>query len=145
MTILGTTSTEICEVMGVKRQAVDKWLLTGPSSDRVAKIGVITEIADILRYRLRNGMPPGVVHRPAAADANRSIPELVTADEHDWLLAGVRLLPCGVNVVVVEISGRFFRVADPDWSNPSANGASALPALTATLVARTQLVSRFIH
>ncbi len=90
MTILGMTSTDIAEVMGVKRQAVDKWLLTGPPSDRVAKIGVIAEIAEILRYRLRDGMPPVVARRRAAAYADRSMLELIAADEHDWLLADVR-------------------------------------------------------
>ena len=90
MTILGLTSADVAAVMGVSRQAVDKWLLTGPPSDRVSKIGVLAEIADILRYRLRDGMPPIVVRRRAAAYGDRSMLEVIAADEHDWLVDDVR-------------------------------------------------------
>ena len=38
--------------MGVTRQAVDKWLLTGPPVERMGKIGVMAGLSDILRYRL---------------------------------------------------------------------------------------------
>lgn len=90
MTILGLTSADVAAVMGVRRQAVDKWLLTGAPSDRVTKIGVIAEIADILRYRLRDGMPPVVVRRQAAAYGDRSMLEVIADDDHDWLLDDVR-------------------------------------------------------
>ena len=74
----------------MKRQAVEKWLLTGPPIERIGKIGVLAEIADILRYRLRDGMPPVVVRRGADAYGGRTMLEVIAQDEHEWLLRSVR-------------------------------------------------------
>jgi len=90
MTTLGLSSGDVAELMGVKRQAVDKWLLAGPPLDRVAKLGTISEIADILRHRLREGMPAVVVRRQATAYGGRAMLDLIASDEHDWLLQSVR-------------------------------------------------------
>jgi hypothetical protein len=76
--------------MGVKRQAVDKWLLAGPPPDRAPKIAAIAEIGDILRHRLREGLPVAVVRRPAEAYGGRTMLEVIAADEHEWLLRSVR-------------------------------------------------------
>jgi len=90
MTTLELTSRDIAELMGVKRQAVDKWLFAGPSVGRYSKIGAISEISDILRYRLRDGMPAIVVRRPADAYGGRTMLEVIAADEHEWLLRSVK-------------------------------------------------------
>ncbi|WP_419842064.1 hypothetical protein [Candidatus Poriferisodalis sp.] len=90
MTNLELTSGDVAELMGVTRQAVDKWLLAGPPVDRSGKIGAVSEIADILRHRLRDGMPPIVARRRAAAYGGRTILELIAADEHDWLLKSIK-------------------------------------------------------
>lgn len=90
MEILELTSGEVADLMGVRRQTVDKWLLAGPPIERTAKIATLAEIADILRYRLRDGMPAVVARRPAEAYGNRSMLDLVTADEEGWLLESVR-------------------------------------------------------
>lgn len=90
MTTLGLSSSEMASLMGVKRQAVDKWLHAGPPIERVQKIGAIAEIADILRYRLRDGMPASVVRRSAEAYGDRSMLELIAEDKHEWLLRSVR-------------------------------------------------------
>lgn len=90
MTTLELSSNEVAGIMGVKRQAVEKWLLAGPPIERTQKIGVLAEIADILRYRLRDGMPAVVVRRPAVAYGNRSMLELVAEGEHEWLLRSVK-------------------------------------------------------
>ena len=89
MTTLDLTSGAMAELMGVSRQAVDKWLASGPPPDRLAKVGTIVKIADILRYRLREGMPPIVARRQAAAYGDRSMLELIAADEHEWLLGDI--------------------------------------------------------
>lgn len=90
MTILDLTSSEMADLMGVKRQAVDKWLLASPPVDRAAKIAVISEIADILHHRLRDGLPAAVARRPADAYGGRSMLELIKNDEHEWLHQSVR-------------------------------------------------------
>ena len=89
MDTLDLNSSAMAEVMGVTRQAVDKWLLSGPPPERLPKIGAIVEIADVLRYRLREGMPPIVARRPAAAYGDRTMLELIASDEHEWLLGDI--------------------------------------------------------
>lgn len=90
MTTLALSSSDVALLMGVKRQAVDRWLLTGPPADRTEKIGAIAEIADILRYRLRDGLPAVVVRRNADAYSGRSMFDLIAQDEHEWLRQSVR-------------------------------------------------------
>ena len=90
MAILDLSSTDVAEVMGVTRQAVEKWLLGGPPSDRREKIGALGEIADILHYRLRPGTPPIVARMTSDAYGDRSMLEMFADGEHGWLLASVR-------------------------------------------------------
>lgn len=90
MTTLELSSSDVGGFMGVKRQAVDKWLLAGPPVDRSGKVGAVAEIADILRHRLRDGMPAVVARRRAEAYGDRTMLELIASDEHEWLLQSVK-------------------------------------------------------
>ena len=90
MKTLELSSTEMAGLMGVTRQAVDKWLQGTPPIERMPKIGAIAEISDILRYRLRDGMPPVVVRRPADAYGGRSMLEVIADDDHEWLRRSVK-------------------------------------------------------
>ena len=90
MTILDLSSRDVAGLMGVTRQAVDKWQLTGPPVERVDKIGAIAEISNILRYRLRAGVPAAVARRKAEAYGGRSMLDLIAEDEHEWLLQSVK-------------------------------------------------------
>lgn len=90
MSTLDLSSSDMADLMGVKRQAVEKWLLAGPPIERIGKIGALAEIADILSYRLRDGMPAVVVRRSADAYKGRSMLEVVADDDHEWLLRSVR-------------------------------------------------------
>ncbi len=90
MSTLDLSSSDIADLMGVKRQAVEKWLLAGPPADRIAKIGALAEIADILSYRLRDGMAAVVVRRSADAYKGRSMLKVIADDDHEWLLRSVR-------------------------------------------------------
>ena len=90
MTTLDLSGRDVAGLMGVTRQAVDKWQLTGPPVERMDKIGAIAEISNILRYRLRDGMPAAVVRRKAEAYGGRSMLDLIAEDEHEWLLQSVK-------------------------------------------------------
>ncbi len=90
MTTLELTSNDMAELMGVNRQAIDEWLSAGPPVDRCEKINTISEIADTLRYRLHAGVPAVVARHRAEAYGNRTMLELITADEHDWLLHSIK-------------------------------------------------------
>ena len=90
MTILDLSSRDVAGLMGVTRQAVDKWQMTGPPVERVDKIGAIAEISTILRYRLRAGVPAAVARRKAEAYGGRSMLDLIAEDEHEWLLQSVK-------------------------------------------------------
>lgn len=90
MEILDLSSGDVAGLMGVKRQAVDKWLLAGPPPERTTKVAAIAEIADLLRHRLREGLPPAVVRRSAEAYGGRSMLDVIADDEHEWLLGSVR-------------------------------------------------------
>ena len=82
MATLALTSGDVAKAMGVTRQAVDKWLRSGIPSERLDRVGALAEIADILRHRLRVGMPAVVARRPADAYAGRSMLEMITDGEH---------------------------------------------------------------
>ena len=90
MRTLELSSTEMAGLMGVTRQAVDKWLQSTPPIERMPKIGAIAEISDILRHRLREGMPPVVARRPADAYGGRSMLEVIVDDDHEWLRRSVK-------------------------------------------------------
>ena len=86
MDTLGLSKSDAAHLMGVSRQAVDKWLVSGPPAERSPKIGAIAELAEILRYRLLPGLPAKVVRRPAEAYGGRTMLDLIANDEHEWLL-----------------------------------------------------------
>ena len=90
MKTLDLSSKDVAGLMGVTRQAVDKWLLGSPPAERMAKIGAIAEISDILRHRLKDGIPPVVARRPAEAYGGRSMLEVIADDEHEWLRHSVK-------------------------------------------------------
>ena len=58
MTIFGLSAAEMGQIMGVTRQAIEKWRLSGPPADRSDRIVTIAEIASILHRRLRAGHVP---------------------------------------------------------------------------------------
>lgn len=86
METLSLSKSDVAKLMGVSRQAVDKWLLAGPPAERAPKIGALAELADILRYRLLPGLPGEVVRRPAPAYGGRTMLEVIADDKHEWLL-----------------------------------------------------------
>lgn len=90
MATLNLSSSDVGNLMGVSRQAVEKWEFTGLPAERAGKIGAIAEIADILKYRLQDGMPALVARREAKAYGGRTMLDLIGQDEHEWLLQSVK-------------------------------------------------------
>ncbi len=90
MGTLNLSSSEVAVLMGVNRPTIDEWLLNGVPSEHAAKLRVLIEIADILDYRLRDGLAPEVVRRPADAYGGRTMLEVISDDEHDWLLQSTK-------------------------------------------------------
>lgn len=90
MEMLDLSSKDMAGLMGVTRQAVEKWLRVGPPPERLGKIAATAGIAGTLRYRLRAGMPPVVVRRPAEAYGGRTMLDVIADDEHEWLLRSLQ-------------------------------------------------------
>lgn len=90
MTTLSLTSSDIAELIGVTRQAVDKWLRSGLPTARLERVGVLAEIADILRHHLRDGMPAIVARRVADAYGGRTMLKMIAEGEHKELLESVQ-------------------------------------------------------
>lgn len=90
MATLDLSRSEVARLMGVKRQAVDKWLLVGPPAERSEKIGALAAIADVLHYRLKVGMPAIVARSEAEGYRGRSMLDLIGEGEHEWLLESVK-------------------------------------------------------
>lgn len=80
----------LADVFRVRRQAVDQWFQRGVPADRQAKLSTLLAIAELLARKLRAGAVPGVTRTAAAAYGNRTMLQMLAADEHDALLADVR-------------------------------------------------------
>jgi hypothetical protein len=88
--VFGLTVTELAGLFGVTRQAASLWLVDGPPAARRAKAASVAAVADILARRLKPARTPGIARKPTAAYGGRCMLELITADEHEWLLESVR-------------------------------------------------------
>lgn len=88
--VFGLNITELGALFGVTRQAAGLWLTDAPPPARRAKAAAVAAIADLLANRLKPARVPGIARRPAAAYGQRSMLEVIAADEHEWLLESVR-------------------------------------------------------
>jgi hypothetical protein len=83
-------TTEIGEILGVSRQAVDKWLFSGIPPDRAARIVAMDEVATVLHRRLRSGYVAAVVRRPAEKFDGKTFLKLFTEGREQEVLDAVR-------------------------------------------------------
>lgn len=83
------TVTQLANLFGVRRQAVEQWLDRGVPPARQPKLVVAHRIADLLERNLRPERIPTVVRAPAQVFGNASILELIAADRHGELLDAV--------------------------------------------------------
>jgi hypothetical protein len=80
----------LAEAFRVRRQAVDQWFQRGVPADRQAKLSSLLALAELLARKLRAGTVPGVARTAAPAYGDRTMLQMIAADEHDALLADVR-------------------------------------------------------
>lgn len=90
MRLFGMDRTELARLFHVKRQAVEQWETRGVPSNRQAKVATILAVGEFLSRKLRAGTLPGVARMRAKAYGDRTMLDLIAADEHEALLAGVR-------------------------------------------------------
>lgn len=79
---LGLSTTELGEIFGVTRQAIEQWRTRGIPPDRRSKVGDLLAVVDLLDRKLKPGRLPLVARRPAGAFGGRSLLELATSKEH---------------------------------------------------------------
>lgn len=79
---LGLSTTELAQVFGVTRQAIEQWKTRGIPADRRSKVADLVAAVDLLDRKLKLGRLPLVARRPATAFGGRSLLELAASDEH---------------------------------------------------------------
>jgi hypothetical protein len=84
------TGTEAGQMFGISRQAFDKWLESGPPSDRLLAIAALSDATDLLERYLKRDRIPVVVRRGSALTGNKSLIELASAGKYDKVLLCVR-------------------------------------------------------
>lgn len=90
MTLFRLSKTELGELFGVSRQAVDQWLARGVPADRQEKLATVCAIADLLERKLKPDRIPGIARRPADAYGGKTMLGLIAEDRQDELLGLVR-------------------------------------------------------
>jgi hypothetical protein len=84
------SKTDLAELFGVRRQAIDGWLRKGVPADRQEKLHTLVALADLLERKLKPGRLPGVARTPADAYGGLTMLEMIEQDRHRELLALVR-------------------------------------------------------
>ena len=84
------SKTDLAELFGVSRQAIDGWLRKGVPAERQEKLHALAAIADLLERKLKPGRLPGVARTPADAYGGLTMLEMIEQDRHRELLGRVR-------------------------------------------------------
>jgi hypothetical protein len=90
MTSFKLSKTDLAELFGVRRQAIDGWLRKGVPAERQEKLHALVALADLLERKLKPGRLPGVARTPADAYGGLTMLEMIEQDRHRELLALVR-------------------------------------------------------
>ena len=90
MDLFALSKTELGSLFGVSGGTIERWQASRVPSDRLAKLGDILALADLLERKLEPDRIAATVRRPADGYGGRSMLDLIAADEHAWLLADVR-------------------------------------------------------
>jgi DNA-binding transcriptional regulator YdaS (Cro superfamily) len=81
---------ELAQMFGVTPSAIGQWVASGIPAARQEKAVTLAQTADVLSRRLQPERLPGIFRKKATAYGDRSMIDLVSADEHAWLLEDVR-------------------------------------------------------
>jgi hypothetical protein len=84
------SKTDLADLFGVRRQAIDGWLKKGVPADRQEKVHTLVALADLLERKLKPGRLPGVARTPADAYGGLTMLEMIERDRHRELLALAR-------------------------------------------------------
>lgn len=90
MQAFGLSKTELGGLFGVRRQAVDQWLVRGVPPDRQDKVATLEALADLFERKLKAGRLAGVARRPADAYGGATMLDLIRQDRHRELLESAR-------------------------------------------------------
>jgi transcriptional regulator with XRE-family HTH domain len=84
--LLGLTNSEVADLFGVSRQAVDQWELSGevPTARR-EKLANLLSVGELLDRKLSPGRLPLVARRSADAYGGLTMLEMVASDRHSEL------------------------------------------------------------
>jgi hypothetical protein len=84
------SKTDLAELFGVRRQAIDGWLRKSVPAERQEKLQALIALADLLERKLKPGRLPGVARTSADAYGGLTMLEMIEQDRHRELLALVR-------------------------------------------------------
>jgi DNA-binding XRE family transcriptional regulator len=88
--VLELSRTELAQLFGVRRQAIEQWEARGVPGERQVKLATLGAIVDVLAAKLKPERIPGVVRRPAAAYGERAILDAIAADDETLVLDQLR-------------------------------------------------------
>ena len=90
--VWGLSQSEAARVFGVSRQAVSKWLASGPPAERAEAVADLAAATDVLVHHLRRDRIPAVVRRSAPRLGDKSLMELLGAGDSSDVLTACRAM-----------------------------------------------------
>jgi predicted transcriptional regulator len=88
--VWGVSASEASRLFGVSRQAVSKWLVQGVPSERIVTVANLAAATDLLVRYLKPDRVPATVRRKASRLGDRSLLDLVAADDSHGVLEACR-------------------------------------------------------
>lgn len=90
--VWGLSQSEAARLFGVSRQAVSKWLASGPPAERAEAVADLAAATDVLVHHLRRDRIPAVVRRRAPRLGDRSLIDLLRDNDSSDVLASCRAM-----------------------------------------------------
>jgi len=83
--VWGLNQSDAARMFSVSRQAIAKWLATGPPPERAAALADLSAATDLLVRYLRRERVPAVVRRPVDAAGGRTLLQIATSSPAEAL------------------------------------------------------------
>ncbi len=84
------SNSELGRLFGSSRQAATAWLEKGVPRARLAKLGTVLNITELLERKLKPGRLPTIARKASEAYGGRTMLEMVAEDRHEELLEDLR-------------------------------------------------------